>query len=158
MDFKTFERTTRDKSYAKNLVKEDRITKVYLAYLTAKGIEYIVNPTDSEKNKLGSDITVFNGRKYEIDLKGCENKYSTVCLSYERSYDGKTWYSTIENRITSAYVFIDEWNNIYSISKAEIFANFDKYKKTEVNPETGGHHQKSILIPKWELHYLGSYN
>lgn len=158
MDFRTFERSTRDESYAKNLAKEARVTKVYCDYLTTNGIEYTVNPTDSEMNKMGSDITIFNGRKCEIDLKGCENKYSTVCLSYERSYDGKSWYNTIDNRITSAYVFIDEWNNIYSISKAEVFANFDKYKKTEVNPENGGHWQRSMLIPKWEMHYLGSYN
>ena len=155
MDFKTFERNTRDASYGVNLDKEARITKVYCDWCDKHGISYEVNPADSKMNCLGCDVTVNNGHKAYIDIKGCVSRYDTVCLTYERSYDGKNWRPVLnEHKITSAYVFIDELDNIYSISMHELKEAFDSFKKTTASPDKAGHWQRVILIPKYMLHAL----
>lgn len=156
MTFEVFEKSHRDDSYSANLRKEARITDIYCKWCKEHGKQFRINPTDTEMNRKGSDITVYGegGRKSEIDLKGCQNKYANVCLSYERSYDSIHWFSTLDGKITTSYVFIDELDNIYSISMYELKLLFDTFKKTEVSPKTGGHWQRCILIPKTMLHKL----
>lgn len=143
------ERKLRDNSYAENLLKEQRITQVFIRWCQINGWRYRINPTDSSLNKKGSDVTVSkNGKHLEIDLKGCMYKYENVALSYKRSYDNIHWFSTLDNKITTNYVFIDELDNIYSIALDDIKLIFDDLHKTEVDKSKAGHYQKCVLIPK----------
>lgn len=149
----TFERKTRDNSYERNLVKEERLTETFINWCKINGISYKVNPTDSTENKAGCDIEIWtnDNDKMYIDLKGCQNKYANICLSYERSYDGVRWFNTLDNRTTTDYIFIDEFNNMYHLPKAELVQNMHKYKTVNVNPSTAGHWQRAILIPKCDM-------
>lgn len=156
-NFNTFEQNSRDKSYEANLAKEKRITDVFLKWCDANKYAYKVNPTNSKENRKGSDVEIGNtltGIRMKVDLKGCQNKYANICLSYERSYDGEHWFDTLNNRTTSVYIFIDEADNIYMIRKSEVLANLDNYKKVTVSPKSAGHYQHGVLIPKSELHIL----
>lgn len=157
MDFKTFERSNRDKTYKDNLIKENKITEVFINYCRKAQYLCKVNPTDSEANLKGCDVEItdtFTNLRLNIDLKGCQSKYNNVCLSYARSYDGTSWFNTLENKITSAYVFIDELDQIYFISKSKILENLENYKHVTVNPKTAGHWQQAVLIPKKDLKLL----
>ena len=153
---KTFERSTRDTSYERNLVKEERLTEVFINWCKINGISYKVNPTDSTENKAGCDIEIWGSsgnandinNKMYIDLKGCQNKYANICLSYERSYDGKRWFSTLNNRTTTDYVFIDEFDNMLWLPKDELVQNIQNFKTVNVSPSTAGHWQRCVLIPK----------
>ena len=152
--FQIEERKQRENSYYNNLKKEERITKVFIQWCKDNHYRYRVNPTDTSANLLGSDITIQkSGIKYEVDLKGCQYKYNTVALSYQRSYDGHTWKDCLSSKtkITDLYVFIDELNNIYGITRDEILFRFNKYHKTNGSLENCGHYQKLILIPKDDL-------
>ena len=155
-EFQVKERSLRDESYEENLSYERHITEVFIRWCKINGFRYRINPTDSSFNLLGSDVTIKKGNiKYEVDLKGCRHKYNTVALSYERRYDGITWRQIFnDKKITDLYVFIDELDNIYGITKDEILFRFDFFKKTTVDKQTAGHFQKCILIPKEELKLL----
>lgn len=156
MDFKTFERNTRDASYEANLSKEAKITKVFTDWCDKNGWAYRINPTDSELNLRGSDITIGNkttGRRLHIDLKGCMSRFPTVALSYERSYDGVHWNKVFDSsKVTNYYCFICvDSGDIGFLSKDEIVANLANYKKTESKPGTSGHYQRLVLIDKADL-------
>lgn len=150
---RTFERKTRDTSYERNLVKEERLTEVFINWCKINSVYYKVNPTGSTENKAGCDVEIWtnDNNKMYIDLKGCVNKYANICLSYERSYDGVHWFNTLENRTTTDYIFIDEFNNMYHLPKVELVQNMHKYKKVEVSPSTAGHWQRALLIPKCDM-------
>ena len=151
----TLERTTRDKSYQNNLVKESKITEVFVNWCINHNHNYKVYPTNTKENIRGCDVAVYTGETFMlVDLKGCQNKYATVCLSYSRSYDGEHWFDTLNNRITTDYVFIDEFDHMYTIAKEDVIANLASYKKVYVSPEKAGHYQKAVLIPKSELRQL----
>lgn len=152
-----YERLLRDKSYAENLKKENKLTETFINWCKNNHIRYRINPTDSSKNLLGSDVTIkYNNRIYEVDLKGTQYRYDTVALSYSRSYDGIRWEDclTKSNKITDVYIFIDELDNIYGITREEVIFRFDDYKKSEASKENAGHHNKVIIIPKDELRIL----
>lgn len=154
MDFTEFEQNSRHKSYETNLAKEAKITQVFLQWCDENKYLYKVNPTDSLENRKGCDVEIANtitGIRMKVDLKGCQNKYDNICLSYERSYDGEHWFSTLNNRTTSVYIFIDEDDNMLAIRKTDVLANLDNYKKVIVSPKTAGHYNKCILIPKCDL-------
>lgn len=157
-NIKTFERNTRDKSYETNLDKESKLTETFINWCKVTGLNYKVNPTDTQENCSGCDIEIWSNNDDEphmlVDLKGCQNKYANICLSYERSYDGRRWFNTVQNRLTTDYIFIDEFNNMYRISKTELLQNMHKFKKVEVSPKTAGHWQRAVLIPKYELKTL----
>lgn len=151
------ERENRDVSYYRNLEKEKKLTETFINWCKNNHIRYRINPTDSSKNLLGSDVTIkYNDRIYEVDLKGTQYRYDTVALSYSRSYDGIRWEDclTKSNKITDLYIFIDELDNIYGITREEVIFRFDDYKKSEASKENAGHHNKVIIIPKDELRIL----
>lgn len=157
MNFTEFEQNSRHKSYEANLVKEAKITQVFLNWCDNNNWLYQVNPTNTKENCQGCDVAIGNtltGIRMKVDLKGCQNKFDNVCLSYERSYDGESWFNTLNNRTTSVYIFIDEYDNILAIRKADVLANLDNYKKVTVSPNTAGHYNKCILIPKASLQVL----
>lgn len=156
-NIKTFERNTRDKSYETNLDKESKLTETFINWCKIVGLNYKVNPTDTQENCSGCDVEIWSNNDEPhmlVDLKGCQNKYANVCLSYERSYDGRRWFNAVQNRLTTDYIFIDEFNNMYRMSKTELLQNMHKFKKVEVSPKTAGHWQRSVLIPKCELKTL----
>ena len=151
------ERENRDVSYYRNLEKEQKLTETFIKWCKNNHVRYRINPTDSSKNLLGSDITIrYNNKTYEVDLKGCQYRYDTVALSYSRSYDGIHWADCLakSNKITDLYVFIDELDNIYGITREEVIFRFDDYRKSEAAKENAGHHNKVIIIPKDELRIL----
>ena len=157
MDFAEFEQNSRHKSYEANLAKEAKITQVFLRWCDENKWAYKLNPTNTKENCQGCDVEIGNtltGIRMKVDLKGCVNKYDNICLSYERSYDGEHWFNTLNNRTTSAYVFIDEDNNIYAITKKDVLANLNNYKHVNVSPKTAGHFQHAVLIPKASLQVL----
>ena len=151
----TLEQITRDKSYQNNLIKESKITEVFVNWCINHNYNYKVYPTNTKENIRGCDVAVYTGEAFMfVDLKGCRNKYDTVCLSYSRSYDGEHWFDTLNNRITTDYVFIDEFGYMYTITKEDVIANLNSYKKVYVAPKKAGHHQRAALIPKSELKRL----
>lgn len=149
------EQITRDKSYQNNLIKESKITEVFVNWCINQNHNYKVYPTNTNENIRGCDVVVYTGEVFMfVDLKGCQNKYDTVCLSYQRSYDCKHWFDTLNNRITTDYVFIDEFGYMYTIAKEDVIANLANYKKVDVIPKKAGHYQRAALIPKSELKRL----
>lgn len=151
----TLEQTTRDKSYQNNLIKEAKITEVFVNWCINNNYNYKVYPTNTKENIRGCDVAVYTGETFMfVDLKGCQNKYDTVCLSYSRSYDGEHWFDTLNNRMTTDYVFIDEFGYMYTITKEDVIANLTNYKKVHVSPKKAGHYQRAALIPKSELKRL----
>ena len=151
----TLEQITRDKSYQNNLIKESKITEVFVNWCINHNYNYKVYPTNTKENIRGCDVAVYNGEIFMfVDLKGCRNKYDTVCLSFSRSYDGEHWFDTLNNRMTTDYVFIDEFGYMYTITKEDVIANLTNYKKVYVSPKTAGHYQRAALIPKSELKRL----
>lgn len=151
----TLEQITRDESYQNNLIKESKITEVFVNWCINHNYTYKVHPTNTKENIRGCDVAVYTGETFMlVDLKGCGNRYNTVCLSYSRSYDGEHWFDTLSNRITTDYVFIDELGYMYTIAKEDVVANLTNYKKVYVGPEKAGHYQRAVLIPKSELKRL----
>ena len=149
------EQITRDKSYQNNLIKESKITEVFVNWCISHNYNYKVYPTNTRENIRGCDIAVYTGEMFMfVDLKGCQNKYDTVCLSYQRSYDGEHWFDTLNNRMTTDYVFIDEFGYMYTIAKEDVISNLNNYKKVYVSPKKAGHYQRTALIPKSELKRL----
>lgn len=151
----TLEVITRDKSYQNNLIKESKITEVFVNWCINHNYNYKVYPTNTKENTRGCDVAVYAGETVMfVDLKGCGNSYNTVCLSYSRSYDGEHWFDTLNNRITTHYVFIDEFGYMYAIAKEDVIANLNNYKTVYVSPKNAGHHQRAVLIPKSKLKQL----
>lgn len=152
-----YERLLRDKSYSGNLQKEARITQMFIEWCRKNHIRYRINPTDSQLNCDGSDVSVnINGEHWEVDIKGTSAAFDTCCLSYERSYDGVHYWDCLFNskKNTTLYIFIEEDGDIYGITRDEILFRFPDYKKTTAKPDKAGHWQKCILIPKSELRML----
>ena len=151
------ERALRNASYDVNLAKEKYEYSVFIKWLEENGWSYEVNPENSDKNIHGSDITIWKlpEHKMEIDLKGCQRKYDNVALSYERSYDGIKWFSTLhENKITTHFIFIDEIGNIFCIAYDDVRLRFHSYEQRTAKTDLAGHHNKVILIPKKSLNCL----
>lgn len=140
----------RHQSYNENLIKEKFNYKRFIEYLNFYGWSWEINPENSEKNCHGSDITITkDGKTYEVDLKGCQSKYDTVALSYQRSYDGVNWFSTLkETKITDWFVFVDELGNLYKIDFKEVLVNINSYKKSTASKNKAGHFNKVLLIDK----------
>lgn len=122
---------------------------------------YKINPTNSLKNIMGSDITLydFEGNTTEIDLKGFNSNYKTVALTVKRSDDNVVWRDALSNKkITDEFVFIDELGNMYGLmmDKAREFCKNNTYKVVDVPAETAGHYQKAMIIPLKDLEPLAS--
>lgn len=156
------ERELRNEIYKTNSDKEDLERNFFDSVLAPyfNIVKWIHHPEDSWYNKAGNDCTAWFGTiKRNLDFKGFNDEFDTVCLSYARSYDGVKWFNTLYSRITTDYVFIDvERNACYILTKSkldemrntpEIWGSF---KKVTVEPERAGHWQKTVLIPK-ELLY-----
>lgn len=156
------ERELRHSSYIINSSKETREREFFDNFLTKyfNITKWIHHPEDSWYNKAGNDCTAWFGNiKRNLDFKGFNDEFDTVCLSYARSYDGVKWFDTLYSRVTTDYIFIDvERNACYILTKSkldemrntpEIWGSF---KKVTVEPERAGHWQKAVLIPK-ELLY-----
>lgn len=152
------EKELRDESYKTNSSKEDLernfFDSVLAPYFNIK--KYKHNPIDSWANKAGSDVTAYFGNiKRQIDLKGYDDNYDTVALSYGRSYDGEKWFSPMIGKITTDWFFIDpeartcyvltlgRWNEIRNTP--EIWQSLER---RTVEPSRGGHWQKVVKIPK----------
>lgn len=152
------EKALRNEIYKSNSDKEDLerefFDSVLVPYFNIK--KYRHNPTDSWANKSGSDVTAYFGNiKRQIDLKGYDDSYDTVALSYGRSYDGENWFSPMIGKITTDWFFIDpeagtcyiltlsRWNEIRNTP--EIWQSLER---RTVEPSRGGHWQKVVKIPK----------
>lgn len=156
------EKELRDESYKTNSSKEDLERKFWDDVLAPYFgvIKWIHHPEDSWYNKAGNDCTAWFGKiKRNLDFKGFNDEFDTVCLSYARSYNGDKWFDTLYSRITTDYFFIDAARNacyILTKSKLDEMRNtpeiWGSFKKVTVAPERAGHWQKAVLIPK-ELLY-----
>jgi hypothetical protein len=157
--------------YDVNLDKEREELKRFINYLKFypgffETYYYEVNPANSSKNLMGSDITLYGPRDaVEVDLKGFDSKYKTVALTVQRSDDDVVWRDALsEKKITDSFVFIDELGNMYGMSmiaarklaKDALDKKPNAYKITEVPAETAGHYQKALIIPLKDLEPLAS--
>ena len=152
------ERELRHESYKTNSDKEDLERKFWDDVLAPYfGVtKYQHHPEDSWYNKAGADITAWFGTiRRRIDLKGYQDRYDTVAISYARSYDGINWRDTMLGRITDDFIFADpEAGTAYVMTKSmwnEIRNSPEIWQSLErrtVPPSRGGHWNKVVLIPK----------
>jgi len=152
--FQLNERKNRDKSYQQNLVKEQINLDLFIKLIIPKlKCNYQINPTDSSDNLLGSDIKLISDKgSINVDLKGFVDDYQNVVLSTNRSYDNKTWYSTIDNRNTDLYVFVDPNKEIFlALPKKKLISLLPTLRTKFIEPTTAGHYQRICFIPKSEL-------
>lgn len=150
--------------YDVNLDKEREELKRFINFIKFydffECLAYEVNPANSSKNLMGSDITLYgpyNGM--EVDLKGFNSDYKTVALTVQRSDDNISWRDALSNKkITDEFVFIDELGNMYGLTmdKARELYKNNTYKVVDVPAETAGHYQKAMIIPLKELEHLAS--
>lgn len=156
------EKELRNESYKTNSDKEDLERKFWDDVLAPYFgvVKWIHHPEDSWYNKAGNDCTAWFGKiKRNLDFKGFNDEFDTVCLSYARSYNGDKWFDTLYSRITTDYFFIDAARNscyILTKSKLDEMRNtpeiWGSFKKVTVEPERAGHWQKAVLIPKTMLY------
>ena len=152
------EKQLRHESYKTNSDKEDLERKFWDDVLAPYFgvVKWIHHPEDSWYNKAGNDCTAWFGKiKRNLDFKGFNDEFDTVCLSYARSYNGEKWFDTLYSRITTDYVFVDAARNacyILTKSKLDEMRNtpelWGSFKKVTVEPERAGHWQRAVLIPK----------
>lgn len=156
------EKELRNESYKTNSDKEDLEREFFDKFITKYFhiTKWIHHPEDSWYNKAGADITAWFGSiRRRIDLKGYDDKYNTVALSYARSYDNIKWRDTMLGRITDDFIFVDpEAETSYILTKSmwEEIRNtpevWNSLERREVPPSRGGHYNRVVLIPKSMLY------